>query len=213
MAAVCLLSACATRTGPLRISDEDGHGPVIEGCRNLSPDLQPRELRNWHYETIFLRSAINEGAAAGLQEGIEESAPALMLGLHMVQRPNFVGDHVLRRSLNAQVPYCRTYRAEAQDVAAVIPQVVEELETQVEFAADGGDLFVTAYTLRDNILKDRWRDRYFIEVTPHDAGFTSVTIRREIFISRQQSDFFEGQTNGRNEIWIAARIAQLLGVP
>lgn len=206
--ATAILAACAAPGAPmLRTGVNDGQGPLVPDCQNVSLKTKPFEYDTRSYHSTW-GSAWLEGAQAGLKEGLsleeetnkralykKEFAYALMLQLFGIdgRNPPFP-------------PFCMRLDASESEVRKALANILPQLGNTLVGDKEEFGLYGTEFIDREH-MSAKWRDRYVITVRETTAGQTDVTVFRELLISRQGYPYDRAQSSGHNEAWLLQQIA------
>ena len=193
----------------LRTSAEDGAGPFLEDCRNVSPDARATS-QPWDFYHSTWSSASVEGAAQGTYESLEEEG--------LLNRPAGQSSVVENDTPLPLRPYCLSFRASYQQTAEAVEKILPRLNAPTLQASPQVGLFTTAPVVRRHpsaagkpvgMAWPAWRENYAIRVLPH-GDWTVVRVTRALQISREDGVFNEAISSGHNEIWILNRIDEAL---
>lgn len=204
---VLILEACAAPGAPmLRTSIDDGYGPLIPNCQNVSPSVAVAAYETAFYHSTWA-SAWIEGAQVGLRSGLgvdneqsefvrfkKEFAYAIMLQVFGIDGRNYPFP-----------PFCMKINAPLARVAGEINKIMPILDNPVVRGKEEHGLFGTEFYGRENISA-RWRDRYIITLRETTTNQTIVTVFRELLISRGKEAFARAESDGHNEAWILAKV-------
>ncbi|MDH3737855.1 MAG: hypothetical protein OER92_01585 [Alphaproteobacteria bacterium] len=203
-----ILGACAAPGAPmLRKNIDDGNGPLIPNCQNVSPSDAIITYETAFYHSTW-SSALIEGAQVGLRTGLgvdneksefvrfkKEFAYALMLQVFRIDGRNYPFP-----------PFCMKYDAPLAKVADAINKIMPVLGNPVVRGKEEHGLFGTEFYGREHISA-KWRDRYIISLGETTTNQTVVIVFRELLISRGKEAFARAESDGHNEAWILTKIA------
>jgi hypothetical protein len=207
---VLILGACAAPGAPmLRKSIDDGNGPLIPNCQNVSPSAAVAAYDTAFYHSTW-SSAWIEGAQVGLRSGLgvdneqnefvrfkKEFAYAIMLQVFGIDGRNYPFP-----------PFCMKYDGPLAKVADAINKIMPILDNPVVRGKEEHGLFGTEFYDREHISA-KWRDRYIISLRETETNQSVVTVFRELLISRGKEAFARAESDGHNEAWILTRIAEI----
>jgi len=200
-----LLAGCASTAPELRSGATAGQGALIEGCRNLADDAKLVRSARPGYATTRM-SALREGAAAGLQEGLNDNGPAYAAIAGSLANPVAgESDDVFQDGFLSPKAYCRAYANDRRLIAELVPELLRELGHTLEAGSIEDGTFRTR--LLDRESRDaKWKDNYIVTVTEERTNRVIVRVLRNIYISRQDSAFHQATSDGQNEAWILMQI-------
>ena len=213
MVFICLIvNSCAAPGGPsVRVDQNDGKGPLVAGCKNILP---PTELTT--YDTAFYHttwgSAWMEGAQSGLRLGLNGEKDEKK----WVQFEKKFAYDIMMSTFGLDgrkppfPPYCTTFRASKDTIDGALKSVMPLLGNHVKSADKRVGLYGTEFIDRSH-PGAKWRDRYIITVQRSNSKLSVVTVYRQIFISRGDTEFEMAISDGHNETWILAQIAEESG--
>ncbi len=203
-----VLIGCAAPGAPkLRTGMEDGQGPLVPDCQNVSSKTRPFEYDTKSYHSTW-SSAWLEGTQAGFKEGLDlegetneralykkEFAYALMLQLFGIdgRNPPFP-------------PFCMRFDASEVEVRKALDDLMPQLGNSLVRDRENFGLYGTEFIDREH-LSAKWRDRYVITVRETVSNETDVTVFRELLISRQGYPHDRARSSGHNEAWLLQQIA------
>lgn len=200
-----LVAACsAPGTPKLRASADDGEGPLIEGCHNVS-----RSARVENYQTQFYMStwasAWLEGATQGFLEGLsDDGAVGAILEASLIP-PTVIAGKTYNKLPFPPDAYCRTYDASPRAVSRAVAVIMPLLDNPVTVSDIATGHFETDFKLRQHAAA-QWEDRYIIKISGGGPRTTVVYIIRVLYISRDRATFNQGVSVGHNETWILTQI-------
>lgn len=198
---VAALGGCAAPGAPLlRTTNQDADGPLVPGCKNVSSKAVVDRYITESYLTTW-GSAWVEGATQGFFEGIDE----IELKKNPTKRPS---EKLNNLPLDSQ-SFCRTYQHSTLSVSRAVAKVLPLLGNKVAASNIEFGFFRTKDIERQHKAA-RWRDRYDIQVTKFDSHWTSLSIKRVIYISRDGTTFNEAISVGYNEAWIMKKVNEIL---
>ena len=175
------------RTPELRISEDDGKGRFIYGCRNISPDAVVEEYITDFYLSTW-RSAWFEGAQEGFQDSSFDVFPL-----------NYAKREALGNIPEPYV-YCRAFDYPFDQVAKAVETTFPRLQIPIATSNAKEGIFETEYAYRHHDFKrfeggilnlnlgqpSRWKVRYQVGVHANPTGGADVLVFRELHISRYQ---------------------------
>lgn len=203
-----ILAGCSTVGTPqLRTSADDGEGPLIPNCRNVSSASRVDAYSTQYYHTTW-GSAWMEGAAQGLSEGLTDRPVSQAVREAMIS-PSVRDGRTFNRIPVAHRPYCRSYDADRALVAGIVESILPRLGNPIERSDRRAGVFRTGTIQRSHVAAT-WQDSYAIRVEDLGPGRTGVWVYREVHISRDGAVFNEGISSGHNESWIFTEIANRL---
>ncbi len=201
--ALLALCGCASPGAPiLRANSSDGHGPLIPDCLNVSPTTPARPFQTGFYMSTWSSSWI-EGVQSGLNSGLRPEPEEKS----RVRFAKNLSHTVIMRTLgfdgsnSPYKPFCMTYRRPLQRVLESLRQMLPGLGYSVALAPSNEYGFITEFVDREHPAA-RWRDRYIVTFLDTLDGETSVSIYRDLWISRQSETHVRAESNGGNEAWI-----------
>jgi len=204
------LVGCVSVVPVERTQVTDSQGELVVGCKNLA-DLTKVRRPSWQgYHTTW-RSAWSEGMAAGIQEGLNGQGAAYDAVARALANPlPEEGDPVFRDGIIVgETPYCRAYAADRKKIAELVADIMPDLGNQIELSSIDAGIFLTKLELREASYA-KWKDRYVITVTDERTNRTVVKVLRNVYISRQGSDFHQAESDGQKEAWILLQIEHAL---
>lgn len=199
----CLLQSCSTGPGAptIRKTSSDGDGKLIAGCSNVSRSYNAVEFNTRSYLTTWF-SAIREGSAQGLYEGLQDSKS----GLSDEEIHNLAFN-----SLPEPEIYCRSYSADPETIYGIAKGILPEFEYSWEYLNPNEGLLRTDYAHRSS-SSAKWKDRYFIDIKSMGTTYSIVRLHRDILISRRTkgdwSGYIKATSVGYNEAVILNLIDQ-----
>jgi len=205
-----IVVGCASVVPTVRSQVTEGQGELISGCKNLA-DLTKVRRTSWQSYHTTWRSAWSEGMAAGVQEGLNGQGAAYDAVARALANPlPEEGDPVFRDGiLVGETPYCRAYAADRKMVAELVADIMSDLGNEAELSDISAGIFLTKLESRETSYA-KWKDRYVITVTDERTNRTIVKVLRNVYISRQGSDFHQAESDGQNEAWILLQIENAL---
>ncbi len=179
--------------------------PLLSDCRNVSLESSVSEFDTNSYLTT-LGSAWIEGSGAGVLQGTEGRGP---VGDTLRKKMTVVkeGGRSLATQEFSKRTFCRRVQANYETVVAAVAGLLPRLGYEIEFADEQGGEFQTVFVTREE-RHASWVDRYEIELNEPAGGGVGVRVIRDVFISRQGSEFMQGTSNGFNEAWILKEISK-----
>lgn len=203
-----VLSACSTTGAPtIRTSADDGEGPMIPNCRNVSAASRVEEYSPQFYHTTW-GSAWMEGAAQGFSEGLTNQPTSQAVREAMVS-PSVRDGATFNRIPAAHRPFCHAFDADRARVSEIVEDILPLLGNPVERSDKRAGVFRTSDIQRNHIAAT-WRDNYAIRVEDLGPGRTGVWVYRQVYISRDGQVYNEGISSGHNELWVLTQIADQL---
>ena len=174
----------------LRTSPDDGEGPMIPNCKNVSAAAKVDDYITGSYLTTW----------GSVHKEANSAASIRYFGIDLTGQGN-------------SNSYCRSYAANANQVFETINNILPLLGNKVLRADKDSGKFKTDFIDRQHGMA-RWKDRYYIFVESINEDETVVRIFREVYISRPYkgdwSPYVEAISVGHNEAWILTKIDQLL---
>ena len=209
--AVLLMTACTGPGAPqLRHSANDGEGPFIQNCKNVSSATKVNNYITNYYLSTW-GSVFVEGTREQLMESFAEIAAAMGIpaGNPILNGSTWHG--MLAERVNhlpvPPLPFCRPYDASAWEVSQVIEEILPLLGNGVLVSDKERGVFITNFVERHHSAA-RWRDGYEINVIDEGPGQSVVVILRTLYISRSHGVFNQAISVGHNEAWIMTQIAE-----
>lgn len=182
--------------------------PLPLACTQIHPDMVAANFVTDSYMTTW-GSAYSEGARAGVDEGFAGTGYEI-LG-QQVQAGTFtLGGDRLVRTATSPTPFCMIIAAPTERVRPAIRQALSGLRSFGYGAGEQAFVYDQTGYLRSAHQSARWIDRYTVRPEPLPGGRTIVYVLREVFISRQGSDYYQGFSVGHNEAWLLANIRDRL---
>lgn len=202
-----MLVACSAPGAPkLRTSSDDGQGPLVPNCQNVSLKKRVFEHDTRSYHSTW-SSAWLEGTQAGFKEGLnlkeetnkralykKDFAYAMMLQLFGIdgRNPPFP-------------PFCMRFDASQAVIHKALSELLPKLGNTLVRDKEEFGLFGTEFIDREH-MSAKWRDRYVITVQETTTDQIDVTVFRELLISRQDYPYDRAESNGHNEAWLLQQI-------
>jgi len=155
-----------------------------------------------------------EGAQSGLRQGLRSDEDEKMW-VHFEKK--FAYDIMMSIfGLDGRhypsPPYCTTFNTSTETVDTALKSILPILGNKIRTSDKRTGLYGTEFIDREHPAA-RWRDRYIITVQRSASKLTVVTVFRELYISRGGTAFEMAISDGHNEAWILAQIAEETGVP
>lgn len=206
---ILALAACAAPGQPSMITPTEASAVgEIDGCQNVSPANAVSDFDTKYYLTTW-GSAFLEGASAGVQEALEEkSGPGSIIIGFLTPTPSAYQDTTITAASLPPDPYCMTIDKPASIVERSLQQTFANLaEYGYDYRLLARDpLVVTTNLVSRSHRAARWLDRYTAYASPISSERTALVIFREVYISRDESGYYQGYSVGKNEAWIMARV-------
>lgn len=208
------MGGCASPGSPLlRTSTDDGEGPLVPDCENVSSAAKvTKRITNFYLSTYG--SAFAEGGNEGFAEVVRQATKKTKAGERGVaglSGGRGIGSETVNHLPFQLSPYCRVYAASHRDISRMIAEILPLLGNKILVSNETIGVFVTDYMERQHLVA-RWRDSYEITVTSEGSTRTVVHILRKLYISRAREVFNQAISNGHNEAWIMTQVAERLGV-
>ena len=199
---IIAIEGCAAPGAPmLRKNIDDGYGPLLPNCQNVSPSTEVTAYETAFYHSTW-SSAWIEGAQVGLRSGLgvdneqrkfvrfkKEFAYAILLQVFGIDGRNYPFP-----------PFCMKYNAPFGEVADAINNIMPFLENPVIRGKEEYGIFGTNFYNREHISA-KWRDRYIITLRETTSNQTVVTVFRELYISRGKEAFAQiGRASCRERV-------------
>jgi len=211
---VLLLAGCAAPGAPtIRTDPNDGRGPLVADCINILP---PTQLTT--YDTVFYRSTWSsvwvESAQSELRQGMSSDEDEKKW---VRFKKKFAYDVMMSTfGLDGRrypfPPYCTTFSTSTEAVDTALNSILPILGNTILASDKRTGLYGTEFMNREH-PGAKWRDRYIITVHRSTSKLAVVTVFRELYISRGGAAFEMAMSDGHNETWILAQIAEEIGVP
>ncbi len=222
-----MLTACSAPGTPLmRDGEQDGGGPLIEGCHNVVDTARAGGFITTSYLTTW-SSASHEGYLEGVRRGLDDpttsgtSGGTLLSTLYdnskgrqealtrLKSSPASKWREKTNNRSSVPPPFCRRYSANTGAVFEALESTFNQLDYPISLIDEGLGIFETDFVERKHIAA-RWRDRYVIFVDSENEEQSVVRIYRSVYIDRSGDMFNQGESVGHNEAWIMNRISQYL---
>jgi len=198
------VSACSATSGVIiQKATYDGALPLLSRCQNISPQSNVESFIINSYLTTWTSSLL-EGAGAGLLEGTADRGPVgdIIHNRTIVEKE---GGRSLKSQEFSKRTYCRRIDAEYAEVTNFVEGLLPRLGYEIEYGdAEGGE-YLTKFVTRSQSYA-KWQDRFEIELNEPEGGGVGVRVIRDVFVSRQGSEYFQGTSSGHNEAWILSEI-------
>jgi hypothetical protein len=210
-----IIAGCGGPGAPLlRTGADDGDGPLIEGCHNVSSAWRADKYITDFYLSTW-GSALVEGSTEGFGDGVRDTAEAgNEVGKGIANFMGISGDpsEMIYHLPVQPSPYCKAFAANPQEVSRVVASILPMLGNDIRTADETNGLFVTGPIERRHLMA-RWRDSYEISVMGESANSTVVRVLRKLYISRSRNVFNQAISVGHNEAWILTQIGDKLNEP
>jgi len=233
-----IIVGCSAPGAPhLRTNTNDGEGPLITGCYNISSATIVNDYITNYYQSTW-GSVWQEGNIRMISEAVGLVVPPEIknrddlikwyINKGILQKySNVIGnkkskdDSLISLSINldqllfTETPYCRAYKADALDVSREVSRIITKLGGDILLSDINRGLFITGFIEHYHnssldLLHTRWKDRYIITVTQKGSIGTIVKVLRELYISRDNGPFDKAIAAGHNEAWILTKIAEAI---
>ena len=210
--AFALLMGCSNQIigqPELRSGPQDGQGPMVSGCQNVSSDARTEEFNTHGYGSTWL-SAGFEGAS----QAIAGTLPALGEIAGVGGRGTADAPPGVTVTMQDGIePYCRVFPANPEQLFAIAREEIERVMPQFgyEVTCGGriGRVCETNYVFRSHGAA-QWADRFRIRVIEIDTDYSYLLVDRRLFISRDREIYNQAIPVGSHESYIITRIADRL---
>jgi hypothetical protein len=224
--AAALLGCAAPGTPMIRTAVQDGEGPLVPGCKNVSS-----KYRVDNYITDFYLTTSSSATLEGATQGVEEGYRDALAGMTPEQKEAWSAAEAriaasladaTTRTVFVPEAFCRKFALSSARVASVVGKILPRLGNPITRVNEQRDYFETGFIEREHKAA-RWRDRYTIWLERQAQDVTIVHVVRFVFISRQDAaalsvakksgrlsnPFNQGISVGHNEVWLLTRIDDL----
>tara|TARA_B100000315_G_C14363114_1_gene489359 strand:+ start:44 stop:748 length:705 start_codon:yes stop_codon:yes gene_type:complete len=232
MLTIAIVGCSAPGAPHLRTNINDGEGPLIPECQNISSSTIVKKYITDSYLSTW-GSAFVEGAPKVSWKGLGKEVPnkvkqrddaikwfiakGILQENYSIKDDNkfFVENGQMSIPVNydyllfSSTPYCQAYEARALDVSRAVSSIITLLGNDVFLSDVNSGLFITGLMDRQNSAA-RWKDRYIITVNNEGVKRTVVKILRELYISRHNGPFNKAISVGHNEAWIMTQISNIV---
>jgi hypothetical protein len=210
------LAGCSGGPGaPLvRTGNQDGQGPLIAGCQNISREDRTINFITDYYLTTWA-SASREGEAAGKYYGLQRG---------LADIGAVVDDEYIREFAFGGLPesasFCKAFIASPEAIHSRLSMLVQRLGYLPISYPGVDDLIATDYVYRvprqssTGSPPHRWKDRFLFRLQAVGNGRTAIIVTRDVSISRRHqgvwSPYIRAQSVGHNEAVILNLLAEEL---
>lgn len=202
LSSIILAGACVAPGAPvLRTSADDGQGPLIPDCKNVSSQTRIDDYDTGSYHTTW-GSALAEGPGLGTRLSEE------LTGRSGATRGDDGNQYYALP--NQPEPYCRSYVADYAAVAKAVTQILPNLGNPITSEDEEAGVFTTGFINRAHTAA-AWRDNYTITLQQSTEGRVIVRVFRDVYISRRRGTYNQGISSGHNEAWVLTQIADRVG--
>lgn len=224
--ATALLGCAAPGTPMVRTGVQDGEGPMVPGCKNVSSKYRVDNYITDYYLTTS-SSALLEGATQGVEEGYREALAGMTREQEEAWSKAVAQTVALLPDASTGtvfVPesFCRRFPSSSVRVAAAVAKILPSLGNPITKVDEQRDYFETGFIEREHRAA-RWRDRYIIWLDRQVQDVTVVHVVRFVFISRKgaaaladakksgraSNPYNQGISVGHNEAWLLTKIDDL----
>lgn len=203
-----LLNCSALGTPALLPAGTDGAVPY---CQTLPGNAPSIDYVGSSYWTTW-GSAYREGGTAGAREGLNERGAIGAAMLAQLRTPSkYKGQDVFAVRYDAD-PFCMAFDAPFFTVDAATSKAFSELRRLgFRVTKNGGKMpsYETAFKEGAHRSAD-WIERFAAAVVRLPDGRTVVVLYRDIFIMRDDTGYYQGNSAGYNEAAILTRIRDLV---
>ena len=106
-------------------------------------------------------------------------------------------------------PFCRVFASDRKTIALLVKDVLGEMGNPIEISNVEDGIFTSRLTDRQHVGA-KWKDGYAITVTEERTNRVVVRVLRRVYISRQGSAYYEGESDGQLEAWILMQVQNAL---
>lgn len=205
IASLSVISCSAPGAPSIRESQGDGNGPIVPGCQNIVLDSRILRYQIGSYMSTW-SSAWREGTQSGLQSGLEVKEG----DRSRIRFTKKLSSSVTERALGSDgsdlpfLPFCMHIDAPRGKVSKAVVKLLPYLQNPIIRRMEKFGSYETDFFEREHSAA-KWRDRYLIDLRSTQTG-TDVFVYRDLWISRQGSQFVRAESNGGNEAWVLQQI-------
>jgi hypothetical protein len=210
-----ILFACALPTKALseqnkgiviRTNEQDGQGPIVPNCLNVSSLNKFITYDPFYYRSTnisIFREAIHAGFLAKQDVDNEknrfvrfkkEFSYALMTQIFGTDGRN-----------PKDPAFCMVFDASESDVSRVVGEVMNSIDLKSIYN-NNELMYYTDFIERNNLSRNKWRERYGVDLAILDSDQVAVKVYRGLQISRGNEAYVKAISDGNNETWILKRI-------
>ena len=173
---------------------------ALPRCKTVAANAPNPGFTTQYYMTTW-GSAVAEGAAMGVREGLSEGGGVGWVALARIRPVQSVGGvQLLWRGAN-QTPFCMVINASEARVAQALRGTFQDMRGLGYTSRVSGPLNITSFAKREHSAA-KWVDRFAAFTYPLEGGRTAVVVRRDVLISRRGSPYIEGNSVGELETWV-----------
>lgn len=212
MLIVLLSSGCAAPGAPkFRTDPNDGGGPLVQDCNNI---VAPTRLTT--YDTAFYHTTWSSVWIEASQSAARQGLTGESNEKKWVQFEKRFAYDVMMSTFGLDgrnypfLPYCTTFRAANDEVDKALNNILPLLGNKILASDEKAGLYGTEFIEREH-PGAKWRDRYIITLQKSTTQLAVVTVFRQVYISRSGDEFEMAMSDGHNETWILAQIAEETG--
>ena len=210
--ALALLMGCSNQMiglPELRSSTDDGQGPMVPGCQNVSSDARTEEFNTRFYGSTWLSASL-EGASQAIAGTLPILSEVVGVGgSGTADAPPGVAVTMQEGIL----PYCRIFTSSPDQLFAVARDEIERALPQFGYDVTCGGrigrVCETNYVFRSHSAA-QWADRFRVRVVEIDANYSYLLVDRRLFISRDGEIYNQAVPVGSHELYIITRVANRL---
>lgn len=205
-AASVFLSGCSNALvgEPPLVSRASGDQALLPDCKNVSGSAPQTQFDTENFLTTW-GSAVREGAALGVREGLAEGGGVGNVFLARLRQPQRVqGETLLWRS-ERQEPFCMTIARPESTVASAFRATFREMRAFGYSTRFGDGTATTSFAKRGHRAAN-WMDRFSAYTYALPGGKTAVVVRRDVLISRRGEPYVQAISVGALEGWVLTRI-------
>ncbi len=203
-----LMSCAAPGTPGLLPAGSNGSVPF---CQTISSDTPRTAFVQEFYLTTW-GSAYREGAAAGVRDGLNDGSALGAVVLGQLRAPSkYKGQDIFAIRYDAD-PFCMAFSAPFAKVDAATSRAFSELR-RIGFRTtrNGGEVPSYETTFKEGAHRSAdWLERFVAAVERLPDGRTVVVLSRGIYIKRDDSGYYQGNSVGQNEAAILTRIRDIV---
>ncbi len=211
LAGVLLIGACAAPGTPPSAARNERQ---LSGCQQVAGNAPARPFMTDYYLTTSA-SAISEGALAGIDEELESAHGVASLASSARPASFKVGRDRLIKDGRRKEGFCMVIDRPIAGVDRATRSALAELGPRGYSARKSGNSYQTNWSRHDHRAA-KWIDRYTVSLRRINKDTTSLTVLRDIYISRERSadashglDYFQATSVGSNETAILTRVRNL----